>query len=205
MMATPSRILVSSPFPLFLRQFAVSAIVLFLVSGLASAQQAAPSASLPRLCIATVHNETKFDVAMPKLRDLLVSQIRQGNLARNGRLEVLQVDGDTEESATSEVGKQRCDFVVYERLTLFKVAAEAPKLVNPYAIKGTQPAEVQVVPGIQFTVIRIQSGMPILIDRRVSARPYSSESDITTLLQAIGDSVEAALEKRLLAPAKPAS
>ncbi len=180
-------------------------LALLFFPALALAQQS-PS----RLCVASFRNETTTQFDLPKLRDMLVSQIKLGNLARNKRLEVLPLNGDTDEKAAPEVRDNHCDFVAYSRLTVFRLAGRAgtptpdslpsATRIGPY--EKLKPE--QIVPGIQFTVIRAQSGIPILIDRRFSTRPFSGESDFVALLQPVSDRIQSELEKRLL-PAKTAN
>ena len=178
-------------------------IPLILLSAIAVAQQSAPAA-IPRLCVANVRNETKLDISMPKLRDLLVSQIKQGNLARNSRLEVLPLTEDTEEQAMPELRQQHCDFAVYPRLMMFRFQPHDLTTEGTVIYRNDEgQANQQLVPGIQFTVVRIQSGIPILIDRRIATKPYQSENDLLPLVEPVGDRIQRELEKRLLAPAKP--
>ena len=179
-------------------------VTAFVLPTFALAQESAAPATTPRLCIAAASNDAKLEISPAKLRDLLVGQLKQANLARNGRLEVQALNADSEESATAEVSAQHCDFAAYSRVMKYKTAGqESTTTDRGEQVFRTGPSQPQIVPGLQYTVVRTQSGLPILIDRRIAPQPFRSENDLVLLLQGVSDRMEAALEKRLLPQAKP--
>lgn len=186
---------------------------LFLLSSTCalSVAQATPAspAQVPRVCVATFKNETRQQLDPTALRDRLSVYLKRGLLSKQNA-EIVPIKEDTEQAATAEVAAQKCDFVVFSRVVLGRVKDQPPDpnenspmptaiLSNDRYKKDPPPT---VVIGVQFTAVRVSSGIPVLIDRLFLDKPYTKEDELWPLLIVVQERIETTLQKKI-APPKP--
>lgn len=157
----------------------------------------------PRICVANLNSEIKQASDTVALRDRLASYLRSGALVKETNAVILVLNGHSDQSAASEVRDMRCDFAIYTRALVGKLAEPRRPDTDRIAILRTVPENPALVPGLQFTVVRVSSGIPVQIDRVFMSRPYEREEDIWLLLRTEQERIELELLKRL-AVRKPA-
>ena len=177
----------------------ILAIVFVAAIGVGSgmAQEAAPPASKPaKVCVARVRNQTtaKFDVA--KFREALFTGLLGSKLAKDGTASFVTIDADSSDVANDEIQKVGCEFAVYTRVLL------KPKLESPRTLETGTTVEVAKLDrgdiyGLQCTVERTSSGMPVLIDRQFDTRQTTDDRGVLRLLAAESGRIEEALGKKL--------
>ena len=180
-------------------------------SGLALAQATPASPPQPaRVCVATFKNETKQQLDPTALRDRLSVYLKRGPLAKQAGAEIMPIKEDTEQAAAAEIREQKCDFVIFTRVVLGRVKDPRPDIeannpmpttvFNNDANKKEQPPSV--VLGVQYTAVRVSSGVPVLIDRLFLDKPYTKEDELWQLLIVVQERIETTLQKKIVA-AKP--
>jgi hypothetical protein len=180
-------------------------------SGLVMAQ-ATPASSTPpvRVCVATFKNETKQQLDPTALRDRLSVYLKRGPLAKQSGAEIMPIKEDTEQAAAPEIKEQKCDFVVFTRVVLGRVKESRPdnEANNPMptTVFNNDPNKKEpppsVVLGVQYTAVRVSSGIPVLIDRLFLDKPFTKEDELWPLLIVLQERIETTLQKKI-APSKP--
>jgi hypothetical protein len=164
--------------------------------------QQAPKASTPRICVANFKTELKQAGDTLALRDRLVGYLKTGALANDLKAEILTLREDSDQKTAEEVAGSKCDFAIYTRALVGKLPRESGLergefAVPPGPIQPKKDSGATLVPGLQFTVVRVSSGIPVLIDRVFLDREYKNEEDLWLLLRAEQEKLEKELSKRL--------
>jgi hypothetical protein len=164
-------------------------------------EQVPKTATSPRICVANFKTELKQASDTLALRDRLAGYMKTGTLASEFKAGIFSLQADSDQAAASEIATERCDFVIYTRGVVGKLPPET--VVNNGVFPAIGPTKKKsadgttLVPGVQFTVVRVSSGMPVLIDRVFLDREYKKEEDLWLLLRAEQEKIDKGLGQRL--------
>jgi hypothetical protein len=181
-------------------------------SALCVAQATPASPTHPaRVCVATFKNETKQQLDVTALRDRLSVYLKRGPLAKQAGAEIMPIKEDTEQAAAPEIREQKCDFVVFFRVVLGRVKepppdphANDPMAATVFNNDRNKPEPPPtVVLGVQFTAVRVSSGIPVLIDRLFLDKPFTKEDELWPLLLVVQERIETVLQKKLAIQPNP--
>ncbi len=169
-------------------------LVLCLAAGTLFAQ--APAAPV-KVCIGLLKNEarTSFDVA--KLQESLMEQLRLSSMARNNKVELVKISADGRDSAQEEVDRSGCVYVVYTRVLQAKAQPIPESMSSGMTAQLGKDVEKPEIYGLQCTVERTSSGMPILIDRNMAALPATKEISLKRLIADEAYRIDLSLAKKL--------
>jgi hypothetical protein len=181
------------------------------MSALCVAQTTPASPTQPvRICVATFKNETRQQVDATALRDRLSIYLKRGPLSKQSGAEIMTIKEDTEQAAAPEIKEQKCHFVIFSRVVLGRVKEPPPDpnannpmpttVFNNDANKKEPPPSIFL--GVQFTALRVSSGIPVLIDRIFLDKTFTKEDELWPLLIVEQERIDAVLQKKI-APAKP--
>lgn len=165
--------------------------------GAGVAQEPAPATSKPaKVCVARLRNQTtaKFDLA--KFREALFSGLQGSKLAKDGAASFVTIEADSSDVASDEIQKVGCDFAVYTRV-LLKPKVESPRTLETGTTVEFSKVDRGDIFGLQCTVERTSSGMPVLIDRQFDTKPTTDDRGVLKLLAAESGRIEDALGKKL--------
>jgi hypothetical protein len=184
--------------------------LLTLISAVAVAQAIPGSPTQPvRVCVATFKNETKQQLDRTALRDRLSVYLKRGPLAKQSGAEIMPIKEDTEQAAAAEIKEQKCDFVVFSRVVQGRMKERPPNphdndpmAATVYKDDRSKPEPPIVVLGVQFTAVRVSTGIPVLIDRLFLEKPFTKEDELWPLLIVVQERIETTLQKKI-APPKP--
>ncbi len=150
-----------------------------------------------RVCVATLVSEIKQASDTIALRDRLATYLRNGQVSKQGRVEIEVLKADSDETAAPELQERRCDFAIYTRAVAFRLKQQKRPDTDRSVVLRTTPAEPDQVPALQFTVVRVSSGIPVYIDRLFLSHPYEKDEDIWLLLRNEQERIESQLLKKL--------
>lgn len=187
-----------------MRRRFISVVPALLISSALFASAQTPASEPTRVCVANLRNEIRQQMNVNALRDRLTAYLKNGVLSKAGRVEILALQEDTDQKAAPELRERRCDFAIYSRLVLGRVQQPQEKPLEPmpttvFREKPLPQAATRTITGIQFTIVRVSSGIPVLIDRVFTERSIAKEEDVWPLLIAEQEKVDAELQKRLSA------
>lgn len=165
----------------------------------AGAQEPSPQSTPARVCVAQIRNQTATKFELTKLRQNFLESLNATKLARGGAVTLVPVEVDSSDDAQTELQKQSCEYAIYTRIL------RKPKEVGPTTAEaGTtyRMSPREDVPeetyGLQCTVERAASGMPVLIDRQFDVGPTKDDKGVLKLLSAESARIESALAKKLM-------
>jgi len=163
----------------------------------ALAQDSAQVAKPATVCVAQIRNQTPVSFDLAKLRETYVGEMRALQLSKSGAVNFITIEVESSDNATEAIQKTGCEFAIYTRiLQRQKTQVAAPLTGTTYQMSKNDKPALDTF-GIQCTVERTLSGMPILIDRQFDDTPGSGDKPVLKLLTAEAARIEAALEKKL--------
>ena len=176
-------------------------VVVFLsCATVAALGQDAPGTSKPvKVCVAQLRNQsaTKFD--MSKLRQSFLANLRGMKLVKEGAVALFEIEADNPDDAKPDLQKNECDIAIYARV-LQKVKQSSVGGAfdgTDFHVSKSNGTPLETY-GLQCTVERTSSGMPILLDRQFDTQPSRDDVGVLKLLAAQTARIEDALAKKLV-------
>jgi hypothetical protein len=164
----------------------------------AVAQQPTPPAKAAKVCVAQLRNESGTSFQVGKLRESYVANLAATKLAKDGAIIVVPIEVTSADNASAELQKNSCDYAVYTRI-LRKAKGEAFRTLETgttYEISRRDEPDPETY-GLQCTVEKTSSGMPVLIDRQYDTRATKDDKGVLKLLTLQSGRIEQALGKKL--------
>lgn len=180
-----------------------TAAVIVLIPATTYSQEQSPASV--RVCIAKLKNETRQDLNVLALRDRLTAYLKNGPLAKTSRAEFLVLKEDSDAKVAPELKELNCAFAVYTRIVNARMPDPTPEPLEPmpttrFPAKAEEPKKLVPISGLQFTVVRVRTGIPVLIDRTFANKPLAKDEDLWPLLLLEQERIDAELPKKLTSP-----
>ena len=161
------------------------------------AQEPTPTAKPVKLCVAQLRNQTLTKFEMPKLQKSYLEDLQSTKLVKDHVVVFVTVQADNPDDAKLEIQQSECEYAIYTRI-LRKPKEESVSALDGVTYRvsepDTAPAEIY---GLQCTVEKTSSGMPILIDRHFDSQATKGDKGVLKLLAGEATRVEDALNKKL--------
>jgi hypothetical protein len=172
-------------------------LVLLVTTGCCSAI-AQPSGATPvRVCVAKISNQTPTKFEMEKLQQAYLNGLQTLKLAKSAGVTLVPVSATNSDDAKTEVDKAGCEFAVYTRiLRKPKEDTRTFESGTTYQVSKHDESPTEIY-GLQCTVERTSTGMPILIDRQFDDVPTKGDKGVLKLLASEAVRVDDALQKKI--------
>ena len=171
--------------------------VLILAVAMCGAAAVAQTPDAAKVCLAQIRNQTATKFELPKLGKTFLANLQSTKLAKDGSVTLVPIEANNSDDGKAEVEKAGCEFAIYTRI-LRKPKDDTRTLETGTTYEVSKHEDIPVeIYGLQCTVERTSSGMPILIDRQFDSRPTAGDRGVLKLLAAEASRIEEALGKKI--------